>query len=100
MRQDEEDQEDNSNLDQDLITTEPPEQTTNRQIEHRRDRTPEREPEPPTREDNPAVEIEFNDFRPLTVFHSHKKNSFYRLRAMKVGWYYLSEQNNMNKQRE
>ena len=66
-RKDEQDQEDISNLDQDLITTEPSEQTNNRQVEHRQDITAEREQESPVREDNPAVEIEFNDFRPLTV---------------------------------
>ena len=64
---DEVDQNENNNLDQDLVDNEPSDEKSNWQPEPRRSRSQDRTLETPTRTENPPVEIDFNDFRPLNV---------------------------------
>ena len=66
-REDEVDQNKNTRLDQDLVDNEPSVETVTRQLEPRRDRSPDRTHEILTRTDNPPVEIAFIDFRQLIV---------------------------------
>ena len=67
LRQDEVDQNENTKLHQDLVDDELSEETVTRQLEPRRVKSPDRTPEILTRKDNPQVDFDFNDFRPLTV---------------------------------
>ena len=46
---------------------EPSEQPVNRQLEPRRNRSPDRTPEIHSRTDNPPIQSEYNNFRPPTV---------------------------------
>ena len=84
-RQRQVDQNENKNLDQDLVEEEPSEQPVNQQLKPRQNRSPDRTPEIHYRTDNPPIQIEFNNFKPLTSVLKHKKKLFYRLHTMKVG---------------
>ena len=56
-----------TNLDQDFNENEPSEETVTRHIEPRQDRQIETMPDLLTRTDKSRVEVEINDFRPLSV---------------------------------
>ena len=82
---DEVDQNKIDNLDQDLVDNEPSEERINRTSEPSRTRSQDRTPGTPITTDNPPVEDDFSDFRPLTVRFGTQEESILPPHAMKVG---------------